>query len=214
MTAEATIAIAHNIARNHSPELFPSFAKNWRWFLDSDTDPVLHDCAALIRDALESMDKKSGSGSRLTAAKRISQGAIRENLHGVWTDAEGRSCICDGYRAVRLYDHFDSIPVIEPWSGLGRVFAEPCRYRRVIDAPAISEVKKAAALHRAAHGKNSVPTYDFGEGLPQVNAAYLVDMLTLLPGAKLYVSDYRTELSTVYFVSEKGDGILMPVRKK
>ena len=214
MTAEATIAIANNIARNHSPELFPSFAKNWRWFLDSDMDPVLHDCAALIRDALESMDKKSGSGSRLTAAKRIAQGAIRENMHGVWTDAEGRSCICDGYRAVRLHDHFDSIPVIEPWSGLERVFAEPCHYRRVIDAPAISEVKKTAALHRAAHGKNSVPTYDFGEGLPQVNAAYLVDMLTILPGAKLYVADYRTELSTVYFVSEKGDGILMPVRKK
>ena len=141
MTAETTIAIAHNIARNHSPELFPSFVKNWRLFMDSEIDPVLKDCAHLIFDALESMDKKSGSGSRLAAAKRIAQGAARENMRGVWIDSVGRSCICDGYRAVRLHDRFDSIPVIDPWDGLERVFAEPCRYSRVIDAPTVSQVK-------------------------------------------------------------------------
>ena len=214
MTAETTIAVAHNIARNHSPELFPSFAKNWRLFLMSDMDPVLKDCAHLILDALESMDKKSGSGSRLSAARHIAANASRENMRGVWTDSEGRSCICDGYRAVRLSDRFESLPVIEPWDGIERVFQEPCRYRREIDAPTVSQVKQAAALYRAANGKSSAPTYDFGEELPQVNASFLIDMLTLLPGAKLYIADSRVEISPIYFVSEKGDGILLPVRKK
>lgn len=214
MTAETTIAIAHNIAHNHSPELFPSFAKNWRLFLESDLDPVLKDCAHLILDALESMDKKSGTGSRLSAARRISEGASRENMRGVWIDSDGRSCICDGYRAVRLFERFESIPTIEPWDGLQKVFADPCRYSRVIDAPTVSQVKQAASLYRAAHGKKSIPLYDFGEGLPRVNASYLIDMLTLIPGAKLYIADNRVEISPIYFVSEKGDGILLPVRKR
>ena len=42
---------------------------------------------------------KAKGGTAYSAFKRIIKrnGDIRKNLAGVWTDADGRSCVCDGY---------------------------------------------------------------------------------------------------------------------
>lgn len=216
MTADKTIAIAYDIARNACPEEFPLFEKNWRIYLTktvADMNPVLGHCAALINDALESMDSKSGSRSKLTVAKRMINGCSRENFQGVFLDSDGHSCICDGFRAVRLTDSFASLPTVPAWQELPRVFAEPETYTRPLTLPTVTEIKKHVAQQKAAEGKNCRPAWDFGEDLPLVSAEYLIDMLSIMPGCTAYIAARNAERSPIYFRAENGDGVLLPVRK-
>lgn len=216
MTADKTIAIAYDIARNAHPDDYALFEKNWRVYLSkpaADLFLVLGHCASLINDALESIDSKPGSRSALTAAKRMINGCSRENLRGVFLDGAGRSCICDGFRAVRLTDSFASLPTVPAWQELPRVFAEPETYTRALKLPTVAEVKKSMAQQKAAEGKNCRPLWDFGEGLPLVSAEYLIDMLSIMPGCTAYIAARNVERSPIYFRADNGDGVLLPVRK-
>lgn len=214
MTDDKIIAVAHHIAQEAHPEMYDRFARNWRMFEGSEGFPILSDCAALIRDALENMDKKSRAPSKLTAAKHITTNASRDNFHGVWTDSSGRTCMCDGYRAARLTESFASLPVVAPWDDLQKVFDEPEKYSRPLRLPTIAEVKKASAEQKATKGRKCIPAYNFGEDLPLVSCDYLLDMLALFPGAVAYIADTRAEIRPIYFKADNGDGVLLPVRKR
>lgn len=217
MTPEKTIAIAYDIARNAEPDSFEYFVKSWRVYLGNsfaaEASPILHNCAELIYSALEEMDKKGGKPSKLTAVKRICSNASREQFHGVWADDHGRTCMCDGFRAARLSDSFASIPTVEVWPELPKVFAGPETYTRPLELPTVAAIKKAAAEQRATEGKNCTPVYDFGEGLPMVSCAYLLDMLAILPGCTAYIASGNAVISPLYFKAENGDGVLLPVNK-
>jgi hypothetical protein len=39
-------------------------------------------------------------------------------------------------------------------------------------------------------------------------------MLALLPGCTAYIADCNADISPIYFKSENGDGILLPVNKR
>lgn len=216
MTADKTMAIAYEIARSAHPEHYDKFKADFRAYtsrLTADTLPVLYRCALLIADALEEMDKNRSKPSKLTAAKRIATNASRDRFHGLWADDQGRTCICDGYRAVRLTDTFASIPVIEAWPELSRVFADPINYTRSLELPTATAVKKAAAEQRAANGRTCVPAFDFGDDLPMVNCDYLLDLLALMPGCTAFIADRNATRCPIYFKSENGDAILLPVNK-
>ena len=218
MTPEKVIDIAYNIARNAEPDTFEYFSKSWRLYLgnsfSAEASPALDDCAELIRGALEDMDKKNAKPSKLSAAKRICSNAFREQFHGVWTDNQGRTCMCDGYRAARLTDTFASIPTVEVWQELPRVFADPEKYTNKLNLPTVAEVKKTMAEQKAAEGKNCIPVYDFGEGLPMVRCEYLLDMLAILPGCTAYGAELSADISPIYFRAENGDGVLLPINKR
>ena len=217
MKPEKIMELAYSIARNADPELYERFRKDWRMFdtsLMADCNPVFKDCAALIKEALLEMDKTANKSSKITAAKHIATNSTRESLRGVWTDDQGRSCLCDGYRAVRTVDTFASIPAVEPWPELPRVFAEPMRYNIELPLPSIADLKKTIADQKAKEGRNARPVYDFGIDLPYVNAVYLLDMLMLLPDAVAYIAPSRSDYCPIYFKSEKGDGILLPINPK
>ena len=214
MKPEKIMELADSIARNADPELYERFRKDWRMFdtsLMADCNPVFKDCAALIKEALLEMDKTANKSSKTTAAKHIATNSSRESLRGVWINDQGRSCLCDGYRAIRTIDTFASIPAVEPWQELPRVFKEPETYTRELPLPSIAELKKTIADQKAKEGRNARPVYDFGDELPLVNAAYLLDMLSLLPGAIAYISSSRPQVCPIYFKADNGDGILLPV---
>ena len=216
MTAEKTISIAYAIAKNAHPDDFDFFAKGWRAFLSgpaAEAFPVFSYCAALILDAQEGMDKKASKPSKLSAAKRIISNAARDNFRGIWVNSQDLTCMCDGYRAVRLTDSFASLPVVPEWPELPRVFAEPEKYTREIELPTVAAVKKSATEQRAAEGRNCRPVFDFGDGLPMVSTNYLLDILALLPDAKCYIANNHPEISPLYFRAGNGDGVLLPVRK-
>ena len=68
-------------------------------------------------------------------------------------------------------------------------------------------------------GARGTYVYDFGDDLPMVNAAFLKDIMDILPDAKAYATnnpwrgEKRVETSGIIFRSEAGDALLLPVRK-
>lgn len=216
MNNEKILNAAFEIARNSYPEFYDNFKNNWNTYRASFAKtelPVLYHCATMIAEALEDMDKKSTKPSKLTAAKRIVSNCSRESLRGTWSDADGRTCICDGFRAVRVSDSFASLPTVPEWREMPRIFKNPMEYTRVVELPTVAALKKSAAEQRAAGGRSCTPAYDFGDDLPKVSCDYLLDMLALLPGCVAYVANRCATTSPLYFKADNGDGILMPVRK-
>lgn len=151
---------------------------------------------------------KSKSGTAYTAMKRFVKSVpdARKDLKGTWNDAEGRQCACDGYRAVRLkkpVDGFESVHGMD----LEKVFPQEYMLKEKLDVPTPGQVK--IGRKKICTGRSC---YDFGDGYPMVDASFLLDMLALLPDAEVWTTG--AEHSMLYFRSDKGDGILLPVRKK
>lgn len=212
-------------------------AANYNFFLNhkdecsaGSTFGIGGELAALIHDlrddiAAESC-KAAGRSGALNAAKRIIKSAKSKSktyTHGSWMEGD-KQCYCDGYRGVRLKEALptDPVPETEITMTLANV-VNPARENAgaVLNLPTISELKAHIKIEKAMNkgkagkvgkGLNGA-TWDFGEGLPMVDATFLLDMLELLPGCKAVGSKVRPELGPIYFESDAGDGVLLPVRK-
>ena len=150
---------------------------------------------------------KSKGGTAYTAVKRIIKNVPEYNqrLKGVWVDNCGRQCVCDGYHAVRMKNHIDGFDTVEPPIDLDNAMkadGEPIE----LPLPTPGELKACIAEQKGKDRK----FYDFGEGLPRVDATFLKDILDILPGAK--AKSYGIN-KLILFESDVGDGILLPVRK-
>lgn len=164
--------------------------------------------------------KQSGNGNRQKAAERViksAKNAACEALHGAWFDSKGLQCICDGFQAYRLREALplETIPEKEKPLDLSRVIA--INSGAVLTLPTVPELKAHIKTEKArlkAQKDKNPPTWDFGAELPRVNAEYLLNALELLPDATATASRERPTLRAIYFESEHGDGILLPVRKE
>lgn len=170
-------------------------------------------------DIYKAERKTKGALSALKAAQRILKKASddgREALAFPWTDEQGRQILCDGFRLARLNQ---PLPLPERPEGLGYInypaFLEPAIQSRGerLEAPEASKLSAYIKAVKPTLPKGGVVKWDFGDGLPMVDAQYLLDMLTLLPGAALYCTGKNPLISPIYFESESGDGVLLPVRK-
>lgn len=185
-------------------------------------DPELYLCASdryLWHDALPALEiynmaknelGKAKGGTAYSAFKRIIKrnGDIRKNLAGVWKDSEGRSCVCDGYLAIRLkkpMEGFESVPGMD----LDKVFPNSTYFTdpAKVEIPTPGELK--IRKRKLTTGK---AVYDFGEDLPMVDASFLKDVMDCLPDAKA-VTERNSTTKMLYFTSDSGDAILLPVRK-
>lgn len=165
--------------------------------------------------------KSSGKLGALNAAKRIIKSAKngpRSALYGSWMEGE-LQCYCDGYRAVRLREALptESIPADTMPLNIAEVVENGRQNMgKVLSLPSIPELKAHIKTGKVAIKVNKSGDrveYDFGEGLPLVNAEYLLDMLELLPGCKATAAKYSPGLGAIYFQSDGGDGVLLPVRR-
>ena len=137
----------------------------------------------------------------------------RTALHYAWIDGKGRQCVCDGFRAFRLNE---ALPLEERPADAGdplnldKVVPDIRKGYAAVALPSAKEVKAFIALERAAKGRKVSPVWDFGKGKPAVNAAYLLDLLNVLPdAAEIYCGG---PFSPLYAKSERGDAVLLPVR--
>lgn len=151
---------------------------------------------------------KAKSGTAYSAFKRVIKrnGDIRKNIAGVWTDSEGRSCVCDGYLAIRMrspVDGFESVPGVD----LERLWVKDSDLVAELTVPSPGEVK--INKKKLTNGK---AVYDFGDELPMVDVKLLKDVMDCLPDARAYITD-RGTTSPIIFKSDKGDALLLPVRK-
>ena len=186
--------------------------------------PDMSDYArALIDDLTTSLLISSKNGKRPSAAAVIAKmlkyaDTSRPVLCYAWLDSAGRQCTLDGYRAYRLYQALDLPPKpadLDPID-LDKIFPAVHQGERLdgilIPAPDRAAVKAFIDLQRAESGKKAGALYQFGPGLPVVNAVYLLDLLDVLPDAKLYISANAPLVSPIYASGAAGDALLLPVR--
>ena len=127
--------------------------------------------------------------------------------------------ICDGFQAYRLREHLplESIPEkLDPLDLEGIIAPSRDNCGAVLELPDVAELKayiKTEKARKKAIEDNTAPTWDFGPELPLVNANFLLNALELLPGCTATAGKQRPALQAIYFKSEAGEGILLPVRR-
>ena len=197
---------------------------------DSGASPSMALCA--LRDDLEAQIRLESAASRgaLNATRTIKamldslkKNDARKALHYAWIDGEGRQCACDGYRAYRLREHLPLEPRPEDAGeaiDLDRIMPDVSTGRyAAVPLPSMAELRAFIAVERAKHtfkrGKRAPDIYyDLGDGAPLVNAQYLLDMLAVFPDAAEIFYSYAADgrYAPLVIRSERGDGILLPVR--
>lgn len=188
--------------------------------------PDIAACYSIAAQLRDELTKKSGRGSALSAAKRVLKSAQKATkntaMHGVWTTDEGQN-FCDGYRGFILKTPIPGLPASIPgdngYFDLKRVVdsAEKTGTQEVTALiPDVSVIKALIAQLKAENpdafrqGRPGVPVEIGGTGV-YVNPQYLIDVLEILPGSRIYAG---RKYEPVYFVSDSGRGILLPVRTK
>lgn len=166
--------------------------------------------------------------TKINAAKRILKNSKKTapdkpTLHYPQILDDSRQCIMDQFHAV-VFAPGNVLP-IDPMpddvrakcdlfpidSTLNRArtnnakLALPC----IADLKAYIKAKKND-IRLTTHG---AIIYDFGDNLPAVNAAYLLDMLQLMPDAIAFVDTRKPLINAVYFSDGTNEGALLPMRK-
>lgn len=157
--------------------------------------------------------------NRQRAALRILKNAEKNTpndfFHKAWRDAEGRQFVCDGYQAVALNtplplpENSGDQPALEK-----TILALDCPMTPLEFPYSLAELKGFKAVHDAGQKKYAAKTrkpgcFTFGEDAPKVNIDYLINILEILPGAKLSYTEREGKRSCVYFESPDGRGILL-----
>ncbi len=184
---------------------------------------LIKDVTDLIKDVTEDLHraeaKAFGKGAAQKAAERIiKQATDRKMSAGAYT-LDGLQYIGGCFSVVRLSE---PLPVTELPKD-----KEPINYQQIIELASKNEgdtlqlphrnylpvyIKTEKARHKSEKG--FVCKWDFGDNLPAVDAALLLDMLNLLGNCTAVLSYRNPQINAIYFKNDKGeDGILMPVRK-
>lgn len=192
-----------------------------------------HQLALLVRAIRTDMaqqykrdDKRRTSAAalrRLYNASVSKQGCIRPHFAGAFLDEQGRQCVTDGFVLLRLNKPsnvlewaqtpndphvYDTMPELLNSDGATVTLNLPTAAE--VRAKIASDKAKFKAPSRSKYEDFST-CYNWGDGLPMVNALYLLDILEALPGCT--AACRPNELSCVYFHSPDGDALIMPIRK-
>lgn len=180
---------------------------------------ALADLAADLREGIaQQTAKTAGRGSARKAAQHIFKTASRDDLRGAW-EQEGKQILCNGYLAIALNSPINDLPAAENQTFDALNCIEPASRNNgeFLPVPTAAElrayIKQRGAEMKAAGMKEKFPLYDFGDGLPAVDARFLLDIVEILPGATFRASNYRPDIGGIYFESADGFGILLPVRQ-
>lgn len=171
--------------------------------------------AALLVDCMEQNAKNSRTGSENAAIKRIfkSIDPYREALRGVF-EQNGKWILTDGYRALRLNEKPEAIPEcagVESTEDIMDKAKNKALDREKVTLPDVSAIKLYIAEAKAKYGKKwkRQPI----EALPgwYCNPQYLLDIMQALPDGTAYRPEKWSDM--LYYESEKGDAVLLPVKK-
>ncbi len=171
-------------------------------------------------------DKRRTSAAalrRLYNASVSKQGGIRSHFAGAFLDEQGRQYITDGFTLLRLNTPSTALQWAPPPN-------DPHVYDTMpellnsdgatvpLNLPTAAEVRAKIASDRAKFKASSRHKYEnfstcfnWGFGLPMVNAIYLLNILEAIPGCT--AACRPDELSCVYFHSPDGDALIMPIRR-
>lgn len=192
-----------------------------------------HQLALLVRairtDMAQQYKRDDKRRTSATALRRLynssvsKRGWIRSHFVGAFLDEQGRQYITDGFTLLRLNTPSTALQWAPPPN-------DPHVYDTIpellnsdgatvtLNLPTAAEVRAKIASDRAKYKAESHPAGDtlstcfsWGDGLPMVNALYLLNILEALPGCT--AACRPGELSCVYFHSPDGDALIMPIRR-
>lgn len=160
------------------------------------------------------------------AIARIIKNTNREQFAGVFEDC-GKYCVLDGYRIIRYAAPLNGFPAAKESFDTAKAIGTVSNYTVKLALPAVKDLKADMKLakigcidvghvHVSGRGRSIKLLYDFGYGLPVVDAAYLADMLEALPECEAYATETMQICGRnipIYFVAGDNDGLLCPVRK-
>ena len=203
--------------------------KGWRdscdtaglYLVAKDMDITLKQLEA---DMLIEQSKKSGTKSIVTAANSIIKNAESRNkpmLAGMFTnqtrDGSTLYCVCDSYVAIR-FNEKPLLPEIDSkYHGQEmqlEQIVKPMDGSKEIALPDIGELKVYIKTHKIKEKNNPKKVEDYllnKELNLWVNPQYLLNAMECLPDCKAYAAN---RISPIYFKSENGDGVVMPVNHK
>ena len=192
-----------------------------------------HQLALLVRAIRTDMaqqyqrdDKRRTSAAairRIGKASASKQGKLRPHFAGAFLDEQGRQCVTDGFVLLRLNKPSNALQWAPPPNDPHVYDTMPELLNSdgatvALNLPTAAAVRAKIASDRAKYKAESHPAgdtfstcYNWGDGLPMVNALYLLDILEALPGCT--AACRPNELSCVYFHSPDGDALIMPIRK-
>lgn len=166
------------------------------------------------------IELRSATSAANKIIKLISK--ARKDYAGCFYDKQGRQNIISECIAIRLNEH---LPVPEakiPFGNVDSLFLTACQNIEQLDLLSleylkdyIQNAKDDEPERYKGRGHESI-VYDFGERLPMVNSEYMLLIYKTLGWQNLTakINEDKCETSPIYFFSDRGDGILMPIKKK
>lgn len=169
---------------------------------------------------------------------------VRKDCAGCFYDKQGRQIIISNCIAIRLNEHLPVSEASIPFGSVDNLFLSACQNTEQLDLLSLEYLKdyiqhskdykpdyknyiqdaKEYAIRRARRykyiqsksGGRKFVIYDFGERLPMVNSEYMLLIYKVLGWQNLTakINEDKWETSPIYFSSDRGDGILMPIKKK
>lgn len=170
------------------------------------------------------MMNKTELRSATSAANKIIKltSAVRKDYAGCFYDKQGRQIIISDCIAIRLNEHLPVSEASIPFGSVDNLFLSACQNTEQLDLLSleylkdyIQNAKDDEPQRYKGRGHESI-VYDFGERLPMVNSEYMLLIYKVLGWQNLTakISEDKWETSPIYFFSDRGDGILMPIKKK
>lgn len=170
----------------------------------------------LKADLLREEAKKNGTAGKKKAADNIlKQLKHHSNTGGAITAADGSQIIGGAYSLVKL---IEPLPVMPCKNTNGLPDYNYCLNNArenngaTVHLPTVAELTAFIKERKAEKIKHI--SYDFGDGLPLVNAQYLLEIITLIPDAVCITSAKNPLAGSLYFKSKAGEGLLLPERKR
>lgn len=146
----------------------------------------------------------------------------RKDYAGCFYDKQGRQIVMSNCIAIRLNEHLSVPEANIPFGNVDSLFLSARQNTEKLDLLSLEYltdyIQNAKDDEPERYkGRNHEPiVYDFGEGLPMVNSEYMLLIYKVLGWQNLTAkaNEDKWETSPIYFSSDKGDGILMPIKKK
>lgn len=146
----------------------------------------------------------------------------RKDYAGCFYDKQGRQIIVSNCAAIRLNEHLPITEANIPFGSVDSLFLSACQNTEKLDLLSLEYLKDYIQNAKddepeVYKGRNHKPiVYDFGAGLPMVNSEYLLLIYKVLGWKNLTATANEDKWGTspVYFSSDRGDCILMPIEKR
>lgn len=154
--------------------------------------------------------KAAGKLQTKRAAEKILKDTPKYWNAGAIPTSGGRYIFSNAYYGMRITEKFD-FPEWKNAPDINRFFEQAKQNDgERLTAPSAAELKN---LIRQAKVAKQKPCYDFGDGLPMVNAEYLLTLTQAIGEFTITAAANKTETSALYLNSNIGDAILLPIRK-